>query len=303
MAFKSKINPVTLAELTHKEYEKQIKKEVAKAEKFGSLPVIVLSHFKFACGTISTLMLFGKQSGELGKFYKRAKKERKQENDFAKGICYFEATEDQGTILHIALNDGKGKPSQMKKNSKALFKKLGMSPNIYKGELPEDLLAGSQAALSVSEVELLDKEADEENDKKSLAWAAKQYQKYFKMVTLELLPMLKTTDAVTFEVYHLKLAKKGYQAASGFLDRYEEEDKEKHLQKYAPLRDKVLANKDQLQKIAAKIKQLLSQQAEQHIGESISSEELEQEGKIILEEMQTKFQAAFDWLDQLQTPA
>lgn len=104
-------------------------------------------------------------------------------------------------------------------------------------------------------------------------------------------------------MYHLKLAKKGYQAASGFLDRYEEEDKEKHLQKYAALRDKVLANKDQLQKIAAKIKQLLSQQAEQHVGESTSSEELEQAGKMILEEMQTKFQAAFDWLDQLQTPA
>jgi len=150
-----------------------LKKEVTRAAKFGETAVVALSHFQFSCGYQGTLLLLGKFSGELAKFYKQAKLTRKKERDYAKGTCYFEI-DDKGQVqMHIALQDGKGKPDKLKKNGKVLFKKLGFNPQIIQGELG---LSNSDQ-LSSSEVEFIEEEADYENDQETMQQVYKKYQK------------------------------------------------------------------------------------------------------------------------------
>lgn len=297
MGFKSKINPSELGQMTQKEYQKVIQKEINRAEKFGSTEIMVFSDFEFACGTVATLMIIGKLSGNLAKFYKKAKQERKKENDFAKGTCYFETTEKEGTKLHIALNDGKGKPTKMQKNGKALFKKLGIKPNIFKGELPAELLADTNAQLNESEEAQIAQTAEEGNEDKSLARVAKQYQKLHQKVAQQLIPILKSGQGL--EDAHFELAKKAYTAAKSFLDKYEEA-KPKAQERFADLQVKVGKEQDKLKKIAAKVKKELSNKAQVH-GSAEDVAALLSEVEDTLAEMKPKFEAAFQWLDQLST--
>ena len=300
MSFKSKLDPTELSGMTQKEYEKIIKKEIAKAEKFGSTEIMVFSDFEFSCGSVSTLMLLGKQSGNLAKFYKKAKTERKKENDFAKGVCYFEVTAKEGTKLHIALNDGKGKPNKMEKNGKGLFKKLGIKPNIFKGELPAELLVGNTDQLNASEELEIEKTADESNEGKALHKVARQYKKLHDQVVVELVPMLQSRGRVSFEAAHFDLAKQAYTAAKSFLDRYEEV-KPKAQERFAELQSKVQTEQETLRKIAAKIKKELSNSAQVH-GTAEEVAALLSEVEDTLAEMKPKFEAAFQWLEQLETP-
>lgn len=300
MSFKSKLDPTQLSSMTQKEYQKVIKKEIARAEKFGSTDIMVFSDFKFSCGNTATLMLLGKQSGNLAKFYKKAKVERKKENDFAKGVCYFEVTEKEGTKLHIALKDGKGKPQKMQKNGKALFKKLGIKPNIFKGELPADLLADSTDQLNASEETQIEQTAEESNEGKALAKIAKQYQKLYKKVGSEIVPLLKSKEQLVFEPAHFELAKKAYTAAKSFLDKYEEA-KPKAQERFEALYTKVQTTQETLRKITAKVKKELSNNAQIH-GSAEEVEALLAEVEDTLAEMKPQFEAAFQWLDQLETP-
>lgn len=295
MSFKTKINPSELSQMTQKAYEKLIKKEVVKAQKFGSVPIMVFSDFEFGCGTVATLMLLGKQSGELTKFYKKAKLERKKENDFAKGVCYFEVVEGQPTRLHIALNEGKGKPAKMTKNGKALFKKMGLSPNIYKGELPTELLENVETNLSQEELTEIDQTADDANDTQALGLVAKQYKKAYKRVSLELLPIIQEKAWGSLQPEHLAIATAGYRAASSFLDKYEESN-DKKQEWFAPIMEQVTSNKPKLAKIAAKIKQELSKQAQVH-GNADDMATVLADVKNTLAEMKPKVAEALAWLD------
>jgi hypothetical protein len=123
MAFKSKIKITDLPTLPHKDYMNIFRKDVERAAKFGQTGVVVLSDFQFACGEVGTLILLGKMSGPLKNYYKELKKERKQEKDFAKGTCYFEDVDGDNPKMRIALDDGKGKPTKMKKNGKKTLEK------------------------------------------------------------------------------------------------------------------------------------------------------------------------------------
>ena len=61
MAFKSKMDPYVVKDMTYKDYVKEIKKEMVRAAKFGTTGALAFSKFKFACGTETTMILLGKQ--------------------------------------------------------------------------------------------------------------------------------------------------------------------------------------------------------------------------------------------------
>ncbi len=299
MAFKTKINPSELVQMTYKDYEKAIKKEIAKAQKFGQTEVIIFSDFQFACGKSATMLLLGQQSGALTKFYKQAKKDRKKENDFAKGVCYFESKEGEATTLHIALNDGKGKPVQMKKNGKSLFKKIGLLPNIFKGDLPAKLLANFEGDLNQEEIIQMSQEADKSNDHKAILLVFKQYQKALKQLTAEVLPLIQMKENAPYKPKHLEIAKKTYFLSLSFLDKYEEVNEARQA-KFADKKARIEEKQPLLRKIAAKIKKELSQKAEIHG----SSEEMETVFKNIdnaLEDLKPKFQKALDLVNKIIT--
>ena len=286
MAFKSKMNPEELSSMTYKEYFTQFKKEVKKAEKFGATSVVILSDFEFSCGQVGTILILGKYSGPLAKWYKRMKKERKQEKDFAKGTCYFKADESGAVTLNIALDDGKGKPEKMKKNGKSLFKKLGYSPNIFKG----DFLEGAEGVLSETELENMDQVADEMNDDKRLGGLARKYRRAFKVVSNQVIPAIK--EKTSLSLTHLEAAKAAYIAAQSFIDRYDEVPA-KQQERFSDLEQQVKTNLSNLQKVVAKAKQLL-------IGKSTFSGNVEK----VMEQLSAKqmeIDLAFDQLsDELK---
>lgn len=288
MAFKSKIDPNAVAEMDFKTYTNLLKKEVKKAAAFGETDVIIFSDFTFACGHIGTMMLLGKFSGNLAKFYKKSKIERKTEKDFAKGTCYFKTKEDDNVEMHIALDDGKGKPAKMKKNGKALFRKLGFGIEIIKGELAED---SNEEEASEEETPTLDTVIEEhltdssaqENEDKGIRLIAKQYQSAYQLLTLNVLPLLKNNNTQTLHKDHYGIALKAYKLSLSFLDKYKEA-KEPQQAKLSDFHKKASDNHPQLQKILAKIKQTLEKGAQVH-GDMENMEQLLEKASVLMREI------------------
>lgn len=259
--FKSKINPDELGLKTYEEYVAVFKKEVKKAQKFGRTNVIVLSHFKFACGTVSTMMVLGKISGPLAQWYKKIRRERGVEKDFAMGDCFFEPLDNGTTTLHIALNDGKGKPAQMTKNGKKLFKKLSFTPNIFKGELPEDLVGAGEGSFTDTELELIEQEADESNEDQSILRVYRQYTQALTLLNDQIVPRLRMPkEEAAWNPKHLDIARNAFVLSKSFLDKYEEVE-EQQQNKFAEEKAKALDRQPMLQKIAAKIKTMFETKA------------------------------------------
>lgn len=251
MAFKSKLKIEQLKELTQVEYTKLIKKEVARASKFGEAGVVILSDYQFKCGSVGTMMILDKMSGPLIKYYKQLKKDRSKEKDFAKGTCYFEENEG-GSKMNIALDDGKGKPARMKKNGKSLFKKLGFNTEIFKGDvvLNQDEL---------EELEDIKEEVDEENDDQKIKKIIRKYKKAFALVVKKVVPLLKgnpTGDGVTEKhyqaVYQLLRLSKSIQ------DRYDEvKNSLKKKDDIEAFVNDVANREGNIMKMASKLKKLL----------------------------------------------
>ena len=294
MAFKSKINVGELTSMDFKSYANLLKKEVAQAAKFGETSVVAFSHFKFACGYEGTLLLLGKFSGELAKYYKKAKIERKQEKDFARGVCYFE-TNDKGEIqMHIALSDGKGKPDKLQKNGKALFKKLGITPQIVKG----DLELGMTESLHEEELTTIEDAASEENDTLSMTKIHTTYKKLLQQVNTLLVPILKEKQFDLLKRPHFELAKKALAASYSFLDKYEElEGKEQ--EKFAQHQEIVSGKHEQLQKIAAKVKKELTQKAQVH-GSNENVTGVLKDVQVAMDEMRQQFKDAFALIEEMK---
>jgi hypothetical protein len=296
MGFKSKIKPNEVETLDFKTYTSMLKKEVVKAAKFGQTSVVVLSDYKFACGYTGTLLLLGKFSGELVKFYKSAKLKRKKEKDFARGVCYFETKEDGSVMMHIALQGGIGKPDKIKKNGKGLFKKLGIASNIFKGDPP---VVDANIKLSSQETEefkTIEETADDENNLKTLKRLAKEYKHAYGNLASQVLPILKEEKS-EFTPQHFEIAKAAFKASASFLDKYEEVDKNKR-DKFVEFYERIKNQDEQLKKIAVKVKRGLIKKASH-----VSSEEIEdvEAMKAVLEKvketikgMRQKFQEGFD---------
>lgn len=254
--FKSKINPEELGTKTYKDYVVILKKEIKKAQKFGRSNVVVLSHFKFACETTGTMMIIGKFGGPLAKWYKKIRKERAMEKDFAMGDCFFEPQDDGSTKLHIALKQGKGKPNHMTKNGKKMFRKLGFLPNIFKGELPENLVGENEGEFTNKELEIIDDEAKESNETKTLAGVYKQYTTAFKQLANQIVPRLKMSkEEAAWDPKHLDIARNVFMLSKSFLDKFDESE-DKQQEKFEAVKAKVIEKQPMLQKIAAKVKNM-----------------------------------------------
>ena len=255
MGFKSKIKPKEVKDLDFKTYTTVLRKEVKTAAKFGETAVVAFSNYEFACGHVGTLLLLGKFSGDLAKFYKKAKIERKKENDFARGTCYFETEENGNVTMHIALKEGKGKPDKLKKNGKALFKKLGFEPNIFKGDLP---VVEEGVDLSQEEIEHIETVADKENALKTLASLVKAYEGASKRLANEVLPLIKQKEGAVYRPLHFEIAREAFKASASFLEKYEEVE-EKKREKFTTIYEKIEKRHEQLQKNCCKSKKRIKQ--------------------------------------------
>jgi hypothetical protein len=251
MAFKSKIKPEDLKDLTEVNYIKLCQKEVKRAAKFGETGVVILSDYQFACGAVGTMMILGKMSGPLMKYYKQLKKDRSQEKDFAKGICYFEGTEGDNPVMRIALNDGKGKPAKMKKNGKKLFKKLGFETDIFKGELSLE-----EETLAEEELDQIEEQVDTENDDQQMKRIVANYKKAYGLVAKNLVPKLKDKNGITEA--HYQLARKLLKLSKSLQDKLEEIGQE-DAEKYKAFVEDVKAKEPKIIKIVANLKKWLSE--------------------------------------------
>ena len=71
MAFRHKKKIDEILAMGFMEYAKFLKKEIRRAEKSGALDAVVCSDHTFSDGKESALLLFGKFTGELAKFFKK----------------------------------------------------------------------------------------------------------------------------------------------------------------------------------------------------------------------------------------
>ncbi len=249
MAFKSKIKPDELKGLTEAEYIKLCQKEAIRASKYGETGVVILSDYQFACGAIGTMMILGKLSGPLLAYYKQLKKERGQEKDFAKGICYFENIDSNNPTMRIALLDGKGKPARMKKNGKRLFKKLGFETDIFKGDLGLE-----EETLEETEVEEIEAQVDVENDDKSIKQIIIDYKKAFALLSSNVIPLLKTKEGITEQ--HYQIARKLLRLSKSVQNKLAEIDEVQRLD-YKEFVENVIVQEPKIIKIVANLKKLL----------------------------------------------
>lgn len=260
--FKSKINPEELSKKTYKEYVALLKKETKKAENAGLSNAVTLSDFKFACGTVATLLIVGKFSGPLAQWYKKMRKERTAEKDFAMGDCFFEMQQNGSIQLHIALKEGKGKPNQMIKNGKKMFQKLGYIPNIFRGELPATLLSTQKEATAeqtqAKQGEEKKEQTDDSNIVKSLTQSSKQYSEALPKIAKEVMPRIKNSPA-TVDATHLELVQNTLTASRQFLAQYETLQDNESKARFAKAKEKMQGRQSDLQKIETRLKTLLGQ--------------------------------------------
>ena len=251
MAFKSKIKLDELKNLTEVQYIKLIEREIKRAATFEQTGVVVLSDYTFSCGSVGTLILLGKLSGSLMKYYKSLKTDRKTEKDFAKGICYFQEVEGQSPIMRIALNDGKGKPTKMKKNGKKLFRKLGFAIDIFKGDL-----GLKEVSLDAKEIDQIEAEVDQENDDQKMISIIRAYKKTFALVANNVIPILKAKTPEKIEERHYQLSLRLLKLSKSLQDKLQEIS-EKKQQKFNAFVAEVKAKEPRLIKIVANLKQHL----------------------------------------------
>lgn len=289
MSFKSKINYDELSQMTQKAYYALLKKDIAKAQKNGQADVVVITDYKFTCGTVAALLLLGKFSGPLARFYKQLKKERKGLNDYAKGTCYFKVSDTNETTLHIALQDGKAKPTKLKKNSKTIFRRLGLLPNIFKGSMDENT-----PSLSNEEDQQLHETA-EDNEDTRLIKIVNQYKRLFKSVHGNILPLLKKENRHQLTNTHLTLARNAYLASLSLKDKYEESN-DKQKARHLELIQKAEANQEQLKKIYAVVKNHLEQSSDVK-GNNV--EQVVEDVKAVVERLRNKAKRALEIINNL----
>ena len=237
---KSKINPDEVKDLKWKDYVKLFQKDIQTAEAKGAtkVPVVMISDFTFACGETHALILLGKQS-VMTKFFKglKADDDRKKLKDFSIGTCHFEKEDDGTTAIKIGIS-GFGKPAKMKKNSRKLIQKLGITlKDIIKGEYVDEVVADIDAENKNASVEdLAANEAlqnnaeelkttdDAANDNKRLGKVAKEFSKANKLMNKEVVSLLKLakSETVVYTDKHVRIAEEAFRAAASLVDRYEE---------------------------------------------------------------------------------
>jgi len=304
MAFKLKKEIEDITAMDFESYAKFLKKEINRAAQLGELDVVVCGSHTFANNKVSSLVLFGAFTGELAKFFKK----NKTKAGFARGKCFFENKKD-GVILHIALNQGKGKPDKIKKSGKKLWAKLGMDAQLYAGELP--ILSQDLDAVNVGEQDLA-QEVDLKNNDQSIQLVLQQYVKAKKALQEHIIPLIsnKETSNETYTNQHFTIAKTTLAAAASFLNKFEEigsEQQESNQKKF----DSIQKDYPSIKRIAAKIKKALmatnaiditldngdnsSSQSTKGIKDSLN--ELKQEFDR-LGELKTQAQEAIEFLNQ-----
>jgi tRNA isopentenyl-2-thiomethyl-A-37 hydroxylase MiaE len=247
---KSKIDPSQVQLLAWKDYVKLLEKDIRQAKSKGldRVPLVMVANFEFACGETHALLLLGKQS-VMTKFYKGLKTDgtRKKLKDYSIGFCYFDKEEDGSSSIRLAI-EGFGKPTQMKKNSKKLAKKLGLNiKEIIKGQYTDEI------AQTIEQEELTDVELTQQNSLNKQAFVAQQeataandhqslqevYKTFVlanKKMTTIIIPLLKDTDnSSIYTTNHVQITEKAFRTAASLVDKYEELNKEEHkLIKTAP---------------------------------------------------------------------
>ena len=266
---RSKIDPAMVKDIAWKDYVKLFGKDVQQAQDKGveKVPLIMISDFTFACGEVHALMLLGKQS-QMTKFYKSLKtdKTRKKLKDFSIGFCHFDRAEDGSSSMRMAI-EGLGKPSKMKKNSKQLIKKLGLTvKDIIKGQYTEEVVQeieadmppsnpekGAPSAPVQEQAEAFQQKEDSSNQQ-TLQARARAFLKANKAMTTTVIALLKASkeEVVTYTTPHINIAEEAFRTAANLVDIYQQQVEEgkdlaKTAKKITALKDSIV-NKDLVNK-------------------------------------------------------
>jgi hypothetical protein len=256
MAFKLKKKIDKIVKMDFESYAKYLKKEIHRAAPLGELDAVICGSHVFPekgdtdQGKTSSLILFGAFTGDLAAFFK----DNKTKPGFARGKCFFESTKN-GVILHIAINQGKGKPDKIKKSGKKLWSKLGMDAQLYKDALP--ILGKELDTVNIGGRKLV-KEVDLNNNDQSIELILQQYQQAKKKLQEHIVPLIndKETSADTYTNQHFKTAKTTYRFALSFLDKFEEIESEQQVN-YQKYFDSIQKDCPSIKRITAKIKKAL----------------------------------------------
>ena len=285
MAFRHKKKIDEILDMSFMEYTKFLKKEIRRAEKSGALDAVVCSDHTFSDGKESALLLFGKFTGELAKFFKK----NKSNAGFAKGRCYFEQTEE-GVTMHVALNAGKGKPDKVKKGGKKLWSKLGLNTEFYKGELPQ--LSKDPDKVNIGE-ETLKEQVDADNDQQTIKLLIKNYKQTKTVLFQKVLPLIKNkeTKDTAYSNQHFDIAKAAFKAAASLVDKFDELP-DKKLQKFQQIQETVNKDYPQLKRIAAKIKKALMENnvVDVELKDNLTDEEQAASVEISMQALKVEFE-------------
>jgi len=261
MPFKHKKKIQEILAMDFETYAKFLKKEILRAANFGELDAVICGNREFpeknakdqnksTKGKESAFIIMGAFVGDLAVYFK----ENKAKPGFAKGKCFFEATEE-GIKMHIAINAGKGKPDKITKAGRKLWARAGIQPHFHKEKLP--FLDAALDQVNVGETELV-KVVDIENDNQDIKLVKNNYLKARKVLQDRVLPLVsnKETLDVVYTNQHFKIAKVCLRNAASFLNKFDEVDAEIQTtyQKEITL---IRTEYPKLKRIAAKIKQAL----------------------------------------------
>lgn len=203
-------------------------KDIALAQSKGleRVPIVVITDFTFACGEVHTLLLVGKEN-IMKKFYKSLKIDptRKKQKDFSIGTCIIEK-EDGSTAIKIEMT-GFGKPSLVKKNSKKLMKRLGVTlKDVVKGTFVDEAVNGAPAPSleTTKETEEIKEEGNTANDNESIGQVVKAFQEANKAMNTEVVLLFKQAEqeTVVYTTEHIAIAERAFKTAASLVNKYEE---------------------------------------------------------------------------------
>jgi hypothetical protein len=294
MAFKHKKEIEEILTMKFEEYAKFLKKEIARAAKFGTIDAVICSQHTFADNKEAALILLGNYTGSLAQFFKK----NKAEKNFAKGQCLFEKTAN-GVTMHIAINAGKAKPDKIKKGGKKLWAKLGVDSQFHKGELPQ--LSQELDKIDIG-VRALEKTTDTDNDQISIKNVIKTYQITRQQLNVQVIPLIKDKNILDqqYTPIHLSIAKRSLAATMSLIDKIEEIPLKKRA-KYQSIVEKAQEDLPRLKRILAKVKKALmaTNKTDIVLNNAASEEEQNKAIQLSLKEIEQEFTR----LDQLQVQA
>lgn len=239
---KSPIGPLIMRKMPVNDYVKKNLAYLKKAAQKGikEVPCLVIESHDYLCGKNHAFTYYGAQS-QVMKLFKILQKEQKKNPalSFAKGTCRISMNEQKILELDYALK-GSFKPEAVKKNSRKLFTKMGVTLlGVKKGEfekIKEEKGEKEQDGLSmqveeqqeVNSNDSIGKESSSKStiDDQTILATAKAFQNVNATMKKDVLPLLQSKEEVTYTQTDIDIAESAYKSMVDFINQCELRKKE-----------------------------------------------------------------------------